>query len=390
MKIKWIRSKNGYVYTTDITEVVEAVNWSGSVSQAARTAEITVVNAPDDKNIQKLKLNIGAGDVIKLYENDELIFYGEVQTTGKLSQTGTVTHSCVDLLSHLLRSNGVYNFSDTTAEGITKKVCNDFQIGTGTIAETKATIKKMIIDDAAIYDIIMMAYTKAARQTGKKYICRMDGSKLSVEEKGTVVKNFVLSEGYNITNTTYEETIENMVNVVKIYDDKGKQIGEVKKDDWIEKYGIYQQIYKKEKGVNETAAAKQLFVGIEKKVSLDGIDGDLKCVAGNGVIVYDDATGLNGLFWIDGDTHTWQDGIHTMQLDLNFKNIMDSKEYNEEKETKKKKGKKAKAGDKTVVYYTARGDKYHKDAGCGGMITEIKSTMKEAIATGREKCKKCW
>ncbi len=329
MKIKWIRYKNGCKYVSNITQAVSSVSWSGSVSQAARTAEIAVINAPNDENVKNLKLNIGAGDTIKLIEDGELIFFGEIQSAKKTSETGTVTYTCYDLLNHLLKSTGVYNFSDTTAERITKKVCADLKIKTGSIAATKATIRKMIIDGDTFYDIIMKAYTKAAKQTGKKYICRMNGSKLSVEEKGAKVKNFVLAEEYNITNAEYEETIENMVNVVKIYDEAGAQVGEVRKDKWVEKYGVFQQIYKTESGINAKAAAKNMLQGIEKRVTLDGIDGDLKCIAGNGVEVYDKETGLNGLFWIDSDTHTWENGTHIMSLELNFKNVMDSKEYEE-------------------------------------------------------------
>lgn len=40
----------------------------------------------------------------------------------------------------------------------------------------------------------------------------------------------------------------------------------------------------------------------------------------------DGATGLSGIFWIDSDTHTWENGTHIMNLELNFKNIMDEKE----------------------------------------------------------------
>lgn len=334
MKIEWIRRNGDYVYVTDITEAVGSVSWGGSVSQAARTAEITVLNAPDDENIEKLKLNIGAGDNIKLYENKENIFFGEVQTAEKMSQYGTVTYSCTDLLVHLLKSTGVYNFENTTAEDITRKVCADFEIETGEIAASKAPIKKLIIDGSTIYDIIMQAYTKASKQNGNLYICRMNGSKLSVEVKGTEIESFVLAEEYNITNSTYQETIENMVNIVKIYDDTGKQIGEVKQDEWIQKYGIYQQIYKKEKGINEATAATTMFVGIEKKVSLDGLNGVLNCIAGNAVEVQDKATGLDGIFWIDADTHTWENGTHIMNLDLNFKNLMDEKESEEPEETK--------------------------------------------------------
>ena len=332
MKIKWIKHKDGKTQTVNITQAVQSVSWGGSVSQAARTAELSVINAPYDKNIKKLKLKISAGDVIELHEKNNLIFLGEVITKEKKGETGTVTYSCMDLLNHLLRSTGTYNLSDTTAEAITRKLCSDFKIVTGSIEETKTPIHKMIIDGSCIYDMIMMAYTKAAAQTGKKYICRMEGKKLSVRKKGIVVKNYVLDEKRNMTDSSQQESIENMVNVVKIYDDTGNQIGEVKKDSWVKRYGIYQSVYKKEEGVNETLAAANMLAGVEKKVTVDGINGNLKCIAGNGVKVHDRTTGLNGLFWIDSDTHTWENGIHTMSLELNFQNLMDSKEYEETEE----------------------------------------------------------
>lgn len=329
MTVEWVYKNGGNIITSDITDAVSAVLWGGSVSQAARTAEITLINAPDDRNIKNLKLNIGAGDTVKLYEAGRLIFLGQVDAAKKTNETGTVTYTCYDLLKHLLNSTGIYNFSDTTAEKITEKVCADLGIKTGKITETKAAIKKMIVDGDTFYDIIMKAYTKAAGQTGEKYICRMDGPELSVEVKGEIVENFVLAEGYNITNAGYEETIENMVNAVKIYDDAGVQMGEVKNDEWIEKYGTFQQAYKKEKGISEQAAAQNMLRGIEKRVTADGINGNLRCIAGNGVEVYDSSTGITGLFWIDSDTHTWENGTHTMSLELNFQNIMDSKEYEE-------------------------------------------------------------
>ena len=325
MKVKWIKNRDKAAYKCDITKAVSCISWSGSVSQAARNAEIEVIHAPDDKNVNALKLNIGAGDIIILYENGHLLFYGEVQNSRKTGETGTVSYSSYDLLNHLLRSTGVYRFANTTAEEIAEKVCVDLKIKKGSIAETKAAIKKMLIDGDSFYDIIMKAYTKATRQTREKYVCRMDGDKLSVVKKGEVVKKFVLEEGYNITGAEYEETIENMVNVVKIYNDKGIQIGEVRNDKHVARYGIYQGIYKKEKGVNEKNAAETLLQGIEKRVTLDGINGDIACIAGNGVEVFDRTAGLSGLFWIDSDTHTWENGIHTMNLELNFKNIMDKK-----------------------------------------------------------------
>ena len=40
MKVEWIRRDGGAASVSDITEAVSSVSWGGSVSQAARTAEI--------------------------------------------------------------------------------------------------------------------------------------------------------------------------------------------------------------------------------------------------------------------------------------------------------------------------------------------------------------
>lgn len=111
--------------STNITNVVGTVTWSGSVEQAAREATITVLNAPNDKYIVSLKLNIAVGDIITLYEGERLIFYGEVQTSEKKDEIGTVTYKARDLMEHLLRINHKQKFKNKTAESITKAICKN-------------------------------------------------------------------------------------------------------------------------------------------------------------------------------------------------------------------------------------------------------------------------
>lgn len=329
--MKILQIKKSTMQTTDITQIVTTLTWGGSISQAARTLELSVINAPFDENIKMLDIRLSVGDFIILEEKNNEIFFGEIQTIEKQSENGELSYSCTDLLNHLLKSNAVYNFKNTSAESITKKVCADFEIETGEIIQTNVPISKMIIDNTNIYDIIMMAYTKAAKQTKKQYICRMKKDKLSVTEQGKIIENFILSEDYNITSSSYQETIDNMINTIKIYDENNKQIGEVKDEEWVKNYGIYQQIYKKEKGINEIQAAKNMLSGIEKTITIECINAELECVAGNAVQVYDSATGLKGIFYITNDSHTWENGTHTTNLELNFRNLMDSKEYTETK-----------------------------------------------------------
>ena len=67
--------------------------------------------------------------------------------------------------------------------------------------------------------------------------------------------------------------------------------------------------------------AKKILTGRERSASLDGY-GDTTCITGYGVTVTDSSTGLKGLFYIDTDSHTWENGEYKIQLNLNYKNIM--------------------------------------------------------------------
>jgi plastocyanin len=322
MKMKWIKGSDKSIHT--ITDFVSSVSWAGSASQASRSLDISMINSPNDKNIPDL--SIKPGDRIKFYSDDnKLLINAKVYDRERSSEIGTVTYSGMDDLNHLLKSNGTYNFKNITPEEITAKICNELQIKIGNIAVTNVNIKSLPIDSIAYYNIIMRAYTKAHYSNGKNYMPFMYDDKLFIIEKGEIVDNFVLNDRFNILQSSYKESLSSMVNRVRIYNDTGEQIGEVKNQDWINAYGIFQDSYKKEEGVNATEAAKKKLIGINKTASIEAL-GNIYCISGYGVKIKDKVTGLTGIFWIEGDTHTWENGKHTMSLDLAFKNIMDIQE----------------------------------------------------------------
>lgn len=150
--------------------------------------------------------------------------------------------------------------------------------------------------------------------------------KLNVVEYGATVCTYELDENTNITESAFKETLENMVNKVRIYDGDGKQIGVVQNTK-NQKYGIFQETYTKEKDKNATTTAKSKLHGIDKTATIKALGKNMMAaITGNGVAVVDKATGLKGLFWIIGDTHVWEKGVHTMTLTLEFKKAMDTKE----------------------------------------------------------------
>lgn len=308
----------------DITEYISKMSWGGSISEVARKLELRIVNAPLDKNITPLK--IGLADLVYLYDDDGKteLFRGFVVDREASSTTGTVTYTAYDILYYTLKSSATYNFSKKTAEAITKMVCRDVEIPVGELASTGIS-QKLIVQNVSIYDIIMRAYTQAYQKNGTKYRVVAKKGKLCVEKMGKVVCDIEITEDTNITSSNYKESLNKMVNKVRIYDGKGKQTGTVQNSSDIKKYGVFQKVYTKEEGKDPTTTAKSMFQSVDKTFTLNCVNYN-GAVTGSGAIVRDSATGLSGLVWIDSDVHSWSKGVATMTLTVTLKQMMDTKE----------------------------------------------------------------
>ena len=84
--------------------------------------------------------------------------------------------------------------------------------------------------------MILAAYTKARKKTGTNYQILMEGDQLSVIKKGKML-DVTLNQSEGITESSYEETTDNMINKVAIYNSKNKKIGTVSNKNWISTYG---------------------------------------------------------------------------------------------------------------------------------------------------------
>lgn len=315
--------------TVDISDVIVSVSWSGDFRQVARKLEIRIAVSPTDAFLFQPFIDLG--NMLKLLTDDGTeLFRGYVFYKEKVSSNPEMQIIAYDGGVYLLKSKMTFNFQRMSPEQITRRVCSEVGVPVGSLVST-GTTTSFIADNQSPYDIIMTAYTAASKQRGKKYMSIMKNGKLNVIEKGVVVAKYTLAaellpNSKLIGDSTYSTSIENMINRVKIYDDKHNQIGKVENADWIKRYGVLQDAYTKEEDKNSTTVARNMLKGVEQKASLDNVIGDVECITGQAVQVKEPCTGLNGLFYIDGDEHTWEDGQHMMNLELNFQNIMDTKE----------------------------------------------------------------
>lgn len=316
MNLTLIKASGG---SYDITNAVTKIEWSGSASSAARQLSIDYINAPYDHfNLPA----IATGDYLSFSANGEEVFYGQLFGSEKSSAVGTITFTAFDCMKNLLESYGQYNFKNLPPETIAKMVCEDAQVPIRYLYPTGVNIASMLCDDMTLYDIIMAAYTKAHRITGDKYFPMIYKRGLGIYKTEWIVSGFVLDDEENLMEASIEETMGAIVNKVKIYDDKGAQIGEVQDANSLSLFGTFQKIYKQEKDIDPQTAAKNLLAVTPTQAIHVKSVGDANCLSCYYVRVSDATTGLSGKYWISSDKHVWEHGSYTMELELCFDSIM--------------------------------------------------------------------
>jgi len=312
----------------NISQLVTSVTWTGNYKQAARRLEFAVAVSPTDRFLPRPF--IGLGNMVKFFTADGVErFRGYVFFKEKSSSGTEMRVTAYDGGVYLLKSKMTFNFKNMTPAQITQKVCQEVGITTGELANPGIPVS-FIADSQSLYDIIMTAYNHASRVSGINYISIMRDGNLSVIQKGKTVAKYTLASEVGpdtvlISESAYSESIEGMVNRVKIYDDEQNEIGVVENADWIKHYGVLQDAYTQETDKNPQTVAKNMLRGVDQRASVQGI-GNIECITGRAVTVKEPYTGLNGLFYIDSDEHIFEDGQHMMSLELNFKNMMDAKE----------------------------------------------------------------
>ena len=304
----------------DITGMVTRIEWGGSDEEVARTCDISYINAPYDQTVKSLPVP-SLGNYISVNDNGTEIFFGRITGAEKSSAYGTVTANCVEDSQLLAHNKCKYNFCEpTTPEAAAAMILADYEFPAGNLAVTGVEITSMIINGENIIDAIQMLYGEATKKTGKKYRVYMQGRALCVEEKGSISAQYVLSEDKNITESHYTEKSENVVNRVVLYDKEGNRTGEVTNGASMAEYGTYTEIATEEINVSADAKANSMMQDPEQSLSVTALV-DSSCIAGRAVSIADSATGIYGLYWVKSDKHTWENNVHTMTLELDFKGV---------------------------------------------------------------------
>lgn len=308
--------------TADMSQITQEATWSGATTQCARTLDISVAYSTVDRMLPVVPVTLG--NRIELRVDGTKKFTGHVFSIKRDSSGNVIGYGCVDRGIYLKRNFASYNFTGATPEGIARKVCADFGIPIASLASTGFTFGRSFAG-ISLYQILMTGYTLAAQKNGKAYALRFEGDDLTVFVKELTARTPVLTPGSNTQTVAVTESVEDMINQVVIEDANGNKLSVQKNTDAIKAYGLMQTVIRQATGKDSSAEAASLLAenGVKQTLVVTNL-GDTAMLSDSCVIVRDPATGTDGLFWIEADTHTWRNGLYQNKLTLNFRKIMDS------------------------------------------------------------------
>ena len=208
----------------------------------------------------------------------------------------------------------------------------------------------------------MNAYTIQHRKNKKIYSIVSNEQAIDIVEQGTYT-DVLLTSADNISTSSYEESIENMINQIVIYkveNEKQQILNKVENAEDKKKFGLFQQVMQYEKDVDNIANAKDMLKSVEKSARIYCL-GNILIQAGYNIGIQEPHTGLIGSFLVKSDTHIFEGETYFCNIELAFENVMDKVQFeNKEKvkkSNKKKKGKKAKKKDKIDELFPEGWDK---------------------------------
>ncbi|MCY8288106.1 MULTISPECIES: XkdQ/YqbQ family protein [unclassified Bacillus (in: firmicutes)] len=305
--------------------VAESVSLEGHRYQAPRSIEATIVVKQGDQTYY----SVNEGDTVLFKWKGKELFRGIV--FARTPDEYTLAFSAYDMLQYLVKNQDVYVFSNQRADQMIRRIANDFQIPTTSIANTGHTIKSLVIkNDTTLYDIILKALKQTKSQTGRHYQLYSEKGKLGLRAWPDPSEVWVLETGVNITGYQYSTSINDTATRVVLRRQKDNRTykASAKDSSGLNKYGVLQYTETVTDDINQAQLQQRADVRLAEK---KGVKKELKNIQAVGipevqsglpVYISIPEAGIKKTYWVDTDRHEFKGTKHTMTLDVVEKNTL--------------------------------------------------------------------
>lgn len=300
-----IKITNGENEQTILT-VLEGLNWSGAKDMGCRTLEFSFLYNPLVKDIPKYKVQVG--DKVEWIEEGRTLFLGYVEILPYNTEDDTISVTCQDLLSRVMRSKFVGRMRGTLNE-LCNNICGSFGIKNGVNVENPHIHNIVSTGDLSYYDVL----NTALMTMFERYTLYMDGDTLKLAEHD-VIDTFEI--GKNIRSSNFSQSMSDMVTKVLIIDNDGNLLNAVESPEDLQKYGLFQEVYNYNKDCkNNLAEAQKLLKGVTNAGGIV-VNNNNNCIAGRFIKVIEPVNSFEGVFEIQTDRHIIETGNPYMELEI--------------------------------------------------------------------------
>lgn len=263
------------------------------------------------------------GQAVTLKINDKQLFYGYIFSKSR-DKDQRITYTCYDQLRYF-KNKDTYVYIGLTASQLLQKICSDFNLRAGNIADTEYVITQRIENNKTLFDVIQNALDATMMNTRQIYCLYDSFGSIALSNISDMKVPLVIDEETG-QNFDYKSSIdEQTYNKIKLtFDNKetGKKEFFIAQDsNNINQWGILQYIDTLQEGENGSEKMNQLLSYYNRKsrtLTIKDAWGDIRIRAGASPIIslkLGDITVKNFML-CEKVTHRFSNNIHTMDLTL--------------------------------------------------------------------------
>ncbi len=309
--------------TEDMTQLVETVKWAGRKGSSSRTLSVTLIDDDGYKHARS-GINCEEGHQCIFSYNGTELFRGIIMAQTQ-SNKKKLQFTAYDNGIYLANNKDTFCYKKKTASQIFSDCCTRFGIPTGSVASCSYVIPELTKSKTTAWDAIEDALSQDYKATNVRHYVSSSGGQLSLLTRKENILQWVIEVGQNLSTYTYSRSIESVKTRVKMVSKEGTSVAEKTNSTLESKIGIFQEIDQPDESLSK-AQVKALVASMLQEKSAPKRTLNVDClgipevISGIGVMIIIPELELNQTFYVDSDSHTFKDNMHTMSLQLNYAN----------------------------------------------------------------------
>lgn len=320
-----IKGEQGY----DVTQLVEQIKWKGRKGSSARTLTAKLIDDDGYKHARS-GIDVEKGHQCLFSYNGKELFRGIIMTQTQ-SNKKMLTFTAYDNGIYLANNKDTFTYENKTASEVFKDCCTRFGLPMGEVANCSYKIPELTKSKTTAFDAIADALSLDFDATGIRHYVASEKGKLKLLTRRENIMQWVIEVGQNLSTYTYTRSIESIKTRVKMVSKEGTTLAEKKNAALEKKIGVFQEIDKPDESLT-TAQINDLISSIldekstpERTLNVEAV-GIAEVISGIGVYIIIPELNLSRTFYVDEDTHVFEDNKHTMTLKLNYANDLAKEE----------------------------------------------------------------